>query len=55
MSPSIQFIEEEFKIGDKEIGIVGSAFTLVAAVVTLLWGYLTDKFSRKWLLVLLFF
>ena len=51
MSPSIQFIEEEFKIGDKEIGIVGSAFTLVAAVVTLLWGYLTDKFSRKWLLV----
>ncbi|HOC52676.1 MAG TPA: MFS transporter [Caldisericia bacterium] len=52
MSPSIQFIEEEFKIGDKEIGIIGSAFTLVAAVVTLLWGYLTDKFSRKWLLVI---
>ncbi|HON83881.1 MAG TPA: MFS transporter, partial [Caldisericia bacterium] len=51
MSPSIQFIEDEFKIGDREIGIVGSAFTLVAAVVTLLWGYLTDKFSRKWLLV----
>jgi len=52
MSPSIQFIENEFKIGDKEIGIVGSAFTLVAAVVTLLWGYLTDKFSRKWLLII---
>ncbi|RLD15076.1 MAG: MFS transporter [Caldiserica bacterium] len=51
MSPNIQAIENEFGIGDKEIGIVGSAFTLVAAIVTLLWGYLTDKFSRKWLLI----
>lgn len=55
MSPSIQFIENEFNIGDREIGIVGSAFTLVAAVVTLLWGYLTDKFSRKLLLILAIF
>lgn len=55
MSPSIQFIENEFNIGDREIGIVGSAFTLVAAIVTLLWGYLTDKFSRKWLLIIAIF
>lgn len=52
MSPSIEFIEKEFGIGDREIGIVGSSFTLVAAIVTLLWGYLTDKFSRKWLLII---
>lgn len=51
MSPNIQAIEDEFKIGDKEIGIIGSAFTLVAAVISLLWGYLTDKFSRKTLLI----
>ncbi|MGB9695569.1 MAG: MFS transporter [Caldisericaceae bacterium] len=51
MSPNIQAIENEFKIGDKEIGIIGSAFTLIASVVTLLWGYLTDKFSRKALLI----
>jgi len=51
MSPNIQAIEEELRIGDKEIGIIGSAFTLIAAVVTLLWGYLTDKFSRKTLLI----
>lgn len=51
MSPNIQAIENEFKIGDKEIGIIGSAFTLVASVVTLLWGYLSDKFSRKALLI----
>lgn len=52
MSPNIQAIEDEFRIGDKEIGIIGSAFTLVAAIVTLLWGYLTDKFSRKKLLII---
>ncbi|MCR4428371.1 MAG: MFS transporter [Caldiserica bacterium] len=51
MSPNIEEIEGEFQITDREIGLVGSAFTLVAAVVTLLWGYLSDKFSRKWLLV----
>lgn len=51
MSPAIPFIQKEFAIGDKEIGFVGSAFTLVAAVVTLIWGYLSDKFSRKLLLI----
>ncbi|MGB9833358.1 MAG: MFS transporter [bacterium] len=51
MSPNIQAIENEFQITDREIGLVGSAFTLVAAIITLLWGYLSDKFSRKWLLV----
>jgi predicted MFS family arabinose efflux permease len=51
MSPNIQAIEDEFRITDREIGLVGSAFTLVAAIITLLWGYLSDKFSRKWLLV----
>ncbi|MBT9164751.1 MAG: Bacillibactin exporter [candidate division WS2 bacterium] len=51
MSPVIPFIQKEFAIGDKEIGFVGSAFTLVAAVVTLIWGYLSDKYPRKLLLI----
>lgn len=51
ISPNIQAIENEFHITDREIGLIGSAFTLIAAVITLLWGYLSDKFSRKWLLV----
>lgn len=51
MSPAIPAIQKEFNIGDKEIGLVGSAFTLVAAIVTLIWGYLSDKYSRKWLLI----
>lgn len=51
MSPAIPQIQKEFSLTDKEIGFVGSAFTLVAAVVTLIWGYLSDKFSRKILLI----
>lgn len=51
MSPLIPDIQNEFAIGDYEIGLIGSAFTLVAAIVTLFWGYLSDKYSRKWLLV----
>lgn len=51
MSPVIPAIQEEFRLGDREIGLIGSAFTLVAAIVTLFWGYLSDKYSRKWLLV----
>jgi MFS family permease len=51
LSPNIQAIEQEFGITDYEMGIIGSAFTLVAAVVTLAWGYLSDKYSRRWLLI----
>lgn len=52
MSPNIQAIENEFRIGDKEIGLIGSAFTIIASVVTLLWGYLSDKYSRRILLII---
>jgi Arabinose efflux permease len=52
MSPNIQAIENEFTIGDKEIGLIGSAFTIIASVVTLLWGYLSDKYSRRILLII---
>jgi len=52
MSPNIQAIENEFRIGDKEIGLIGSAFTIVASIVTLLWGYLSDKYSRRILLII---
>ncbi|HSW36280.1 MAG TPA: MFS transporter [Candidatus Limnocylindrales bacterium] len=51
MSPAIPAIQNEFNITDWEIGLIGSAFTLTGAIITLLWGYFCDKFSRKWLLV----
>ncbi len=51
ISPNIQAIENEFNIGDREIGFIASAYTIIAAVITFAWGYLTDKFSRKWLFI----
>jgi len=52
MSPNIGLIEEEFGINDAQIGLVASTFTILGAVISLLWGYLSDKYNRKNLLIL---
>jgi MFS family permease len=51
MSPVIGMIEKEFNITDSHIGLIGGVFSIVGALISLIWGYLTDKYSRKWLLV----
>ncbi len=52
MSPNIAEIEREFGIGDSAIGAIQGAFTVVGAVVSLAWGYMADRFSRKRLLLI---
>ncbi|MEJ5257151.1 MAG: MFS transporter [Fervidobacterium sp.] len=51
MSPVIGMIEEEFKVTDSHIGLVGGVFSIVGALVSLVWGYLSDRYNRKALLV----
>ncbi|WP_448375008.1 MFS transporter [Fervidobacterium sp.] len=51
MSPVIGLIREEFAITDSHIGLIGGVFSIVGALISLVWGYLTDKYNRKWLLV----
>jgi len=51
MSPVIGMIEKEFNISDSHIGLIGGVFSILGALISLIWGYLTDKYSRKWLLV----
>ncbi len=51
MSPVIGMIEKEFNISDSHIGLIGGVFSIFGALISLIWGYLTDKYSRKWLLV----
>jgi MFS family permease len=41
----------EFGVPVSRIGFIGSAFVLVGAVISIVFGYLTDKLSRKRLLV----
>ncbi|MCD6104331.1 MAG: MFS transporter [Thermosipho sp. (in: Bacteria)] len=51
MSPNIGQIEKEFNINDSQIGLVASTFTILGAVISLIWGYLSDKYNRKLLLI----
>jgi len=51
MSPNIGAIEQEFNITDAQIGLVASSFTVIGALVSLVWGYLADRYSRKNLLI----
>ena len=53
MSAIIPELAKEFRVTESLLGYVGSAFTLVGAVVSIIFGYSTDKMSRKTLLVLL--
>ncbi len=52
LSPNLTAIEQEFGISDADIGNISALFTIIGAVVSLLWGYLGDKGSRKLLFVL---
>ncbi|MEW5817967.1 MAG: MFS transporter [Spirochaetota bacterium] len=52
MSPTLKLIETEFGINDAAIGVMMGLFTIIGAVVSLLWGYYADKASRKFLMVL---
>ncbi|MBO8160033.1 MAG: MFS transporter [Thermosipho sp. (in: Bacteria)] len=51
MSPNIGLIEKEFGIDDSQIGLVASTFTILGALISLLWGYFADKYNRKYLLI----
>lgn len=52
MAPMLSRIEADFDVSDAAIGNMMALFTLVGAIVSLLWGYFVDKASRKMLFVL---
>ena len=43
-------VREEWKLSDTALGSLGTAFTLLYAIVGVPLGRLTDKFSRRWIL-----
>lgn len=51
INPVIIELQKEYGVDKQAVGVIGSAFTLLGAIVTLVWGYYTDKVSRKKLLV----
>lgn len=51
INPVVTDIMAEYQIDESSIGVIGSAFTLVGAIVSIIFGLLADRTSRKWLLV----
>ncbi|HON14361.1 MAG TPA: MFS transporter [Treponema sp.] len=52
MAPTLAIIEKEFGVSDAAVGVMMGLFTVLGAIVSLLWGYFADKASRKLLFVL---
>lgn len=51
MNPVVNELVKEYGVNEAKIGLIGSAFTLIGAFVSLLFGYLADKHTRKKLLI----
>jgi MFS family permease len=51
MTAIIKELSAEYGVSESVIGYIGSAFMLIGAAISIIFGYLTDKVSRKWLLV----
>ncbi len=51
LPPNYQAIMKEFGISESEMGLVSSAFVATSALMTIVWGFLSDVASRKKLLL----
>lgn len=51
INSTLGVIEREFRVSDADIGLMSGLFTILGAVVSLLVGYLSDKWNRKMLFV----
>jgi len=46
VTPLVHVLMEEFRLSYTEMGLIGSATILVAAVLFPVWGFLFDKYPR---------
>ncbi len=51
MAAILKELSGEYGVGKDVLGYIGSAFTVVGAVTSIIFGFYTDKFSRKKLLI----
>lgn len=51
MNSTLVLIEDEFRVNDADIGLMSGLFTVLGAVISIVWGYLTDKKNRKMLFI----
>jgi MFS family permease len=53
MTAILTELKGEYGVSEVTLGFIGSLFTILGAVVSIIFGYFSDKGSRKWLLVLI--
>jgi MFS family permease len=52
LAPNFPIIMKEFNITEKELGYITSAFVFISALMTVVWGMLSDFKTRKLLLLI---
>ncbi len=52
LPPNYQQIMEEFGITETQMGLVSTIFVATSALITIVWGFLSDIGKRKKLLVI---
>ncbi len=52
IAPNVKKIMEEFGRTEAEVGLISSIFIFMGAGIALMWGYLTDRYNRKTLVIL---
>ncbi len=52
IAPNVKLIMEEFGRSEAEVGLISSIFIVLGAAIALIWGYFTDRYDRKNLVVL---
>jgi len=53
MTAILTDLKAEYGVSEVTLGFIGSLFTILGAIVSIFFGYFSDKGSRKWLLVLI--
>jgi MFS family permease len=51
MTAILKELKAEYGVSEITLGFIGSLFTILGAIIGIIFGYFADKASRKWLLV----
>ena len=47
MNSTLVLIEKEFQVNDAAVDLMGGLLAILGALISIIWGYFTDKRNRK--------
>ncbi|HUT53178.1 MAG TPA: MFS transporter [bacterium] len=51
LAPNVKYIMAEFGKDEAQVGLISTIFIFFGAIITLLWGYFADRYTRKYLVI----